>query len=335
MRSTKFIHTLWYGEHPVSFLLIPLAWIYQIAIIIRRLAYTSGIIPVKRLGIPVIVVGNITAGGSGKTPLVIWLANYLKNKGYHPGIVSRGYGGKASHWPQQVRPDSDPLMVGDEPVIISRRTACPVAVGGPNRVSAAEGLIRTNQCDIIISDDGLQHLALFRDLEIAVVDSELRFGNKRCLPAGPLREPVRRLETVDIVVSNGKAGHGEFSMRYIPGRLFKVNDPGNTMSLDDYRNRTVHAVAGIGHPPRFFRLLRNNGIKTVEHAFPDHYIYNKDDLRFDDDFPVLMTEKDAVKCRYIADDKCWFLSIDATMDEIFQHRLANLLKEITDGSKTA
>ncbi len=330
MRTKTFLQTLWYDNHPLSYLLLPLAWLYQIAMAVRRLAYTSGIIPIRRLPVPVIVVGNITVGGTGKTPLVIWLANYLKEKGYLPGIVSRGYGGKAKFWPQQVRPDSDPVMVGDEPVIISVRTGCPVAVS-PDRFDAAEGLIKSHHCNLIISDDGLQHLALYRDIEIAVVDSLLRYGNEKCLPAGPLRESPARLGTVDIVVSNGKAGHGEFMMEYVPGMLFNVSSGKAEFTLEDFRNRKVHAVAGIGYPPRFFRLLRKYGINIIEHAFPDHYLYKEDDIRFSDDLPVIMTEKDAVKCRYIASNNCWYLAIDVILDKIFEHRLAGLMKDITHG----
>ncbi|MEE9552156.1 MAG: tetraacyldisaccharide 4'-kinase, partial [Gammaproteobacteria bacterium] len=217
---------------------------------IRRLIYQSGLLPVQRAPVPVIIVGNISIGGTGKTPLVIWLANYLKQNGFNPGIISRGYGGAAKFWPQQVRGDSDPHMVGDEPVIIARRTRCPVAVS-PNRYSAIEGLIKHKQCDIIISDDGLQHLAMARDIEIVVIDGIRRFGNKRCLPAGPLRESAHRLKKIDMIVSYGLPGKGEHHMEYIPLPLRLLIDEEKQCDLDQFKKNTVHAVAGTGYPARF------------------------------------------------------------------------------------
>jgi len=330
MHLSVFMHKLWYGDHPFSYFVVPVSWLYRLIITIRRLAFAAGIFPISHLSVPVIVVGNITVGGTGKTPLVIWLANFLKSQGYFPGIISRGYGGMASSWPQQVCPDSDPAMVGDEPVMIARRTGCPLAVS-PKRVSAAEDLIDKQQCNVIISDDGLQHLALGRDIEIAVVDSELRYGNERCLPAGPLREPLSRLNNVDLIVSNGKPAQGEFAMSLKTKGLLPVQGDGRYMTLEEFRGKTVHAIAGIGNPARFFRLLRHHDIKVLEHPFPDHYVYSREDISFDDDYPIVMTEKDAVKCSQIGCEKHWYLQVDVELNDIFKHRINTLLKDYQNG----
>ncbi|MBI4005671.1 MAG: tetraacyldisaccharide 4'-kinase [Gammaproteobacteria bacterium] len=334
MLSPEFIEDLWYGKHPASLLLVPLSWLYQIVISLRRLGYQSGLLPVRRVPIPVIVVGNISVGGNGKTPLVIWLANYLKQKNFHPGVVTRGYGGTAKHWPQQVRPDSDPRVGGDEPVLIARQTGCPVAAS-PNRYMAAEGLIEHAKCDIIICDDGLQHYALGRDIEIVVVDSIRRYGNKRCLPAGPLRESMRRLKEVDMIVCNGIPGHGEYQMKYVLQQLHSLNDENKKSDIEIFKGKMVHAIAGIGYPGRFFTLLRKQGIDIIEHQFPDHHKYKPVDIRFGDDLPVVMTEKDAVKCAEFASDEHWYLPIKAEMSNSFEHRLSMLLKEIDYGQKAA
>lgn len=334
MLSPEFIEDLWYGKHPLSLLLAPLGWLYKFYMHTRRLAYKAGLLPVKRVRVPVIIVGNITAGGTGKTPLVIWLADFLKKNNFRPGIVSRGYGGAARHWPQQVRPDSDPHMVGDEPVVIARHTACPVAAS-PDRYAAVVQLLEHADCNIIICDDGLQRNALARDIEIAVVDSVRRFGNGRCLPAGPLRESISRLRSVDMVVCNGFPGHGEYPMEYVAESLHSLVDPYREISIESFKYKTIHAVAGIGHPARFFRMLRSCGLSIIEHEFPDHYHFKRQDIHFNDDLPVVMTEKDAVKCTPFAGEHHWFLGIDVRMNTVFEHRFTKLLKDITNGQKTA
>jgi len=248
--SPELIEDLWYGKHPLSIMLVPLGWCYQLLMTLRHLLYQSGILPTQRLDIPVIVVGNIVAGGTGKTPLVIWLAAYLKEQGYRPGIVSRGYKSKVKQWPQQVRIDSNPELVGDEPVLLARRTNCPVAIA-PNRYIAAEALVEHEQVDIIVCDDGLQHYALERDIEIAVIDGVRRHGNGRCLPAGPLREPVGRLKNVDMIVCNNGAVRGEFEMEYMPQQLCSVMDENKRCDVEQFQNQSIHAVAGIGNPAKF------------------------------------------------------------------------------------
>lgn len=323
----------WYSNNPVSVLLAPLSWLFCLVAMLRRAAYRAGLRKVTRLPVPVIVVGNISAGGTGKTPLVVWLVEYLKQAGYSPAIVSRGYGGKARQWPQQVHAGSDPALVGDEAVLLARRCGCPMAVA-PNRVAAARKVLESAACDIIISDDGLQHYALGRDIEIAVIDGTRRFGNGYCLPAGPLREPQGRLKSVDlVVVNNGQAGQGQFSMRLRSGLIRSLCDESMTRQSMDFQGQVIHAVAGIGHPARFFDHLKSLGMTIIEHAFPDHHPFVAQDIQFSDNAPVIMTEKDAVKCRRFAGAQHWYLPVDAELDEGFGKRLLNLLalKKVKNG----
>jgi tetraacyldisaccharide 4'-kinase len=277
--------------------------------------------------VPVIVVGNITVGGSGKTPLVIWLVDFLRKAGYKPAIISRGYRGKASSWPQQVRPDSDPVVVGDEAVLLARRCDCPIAVG-PDRSASVEALLQHTDCNIIISDDGLQHYALERDIEIAVVDAVRRYGNGCLLPSGPLREPIERLEDVDFIVSNGIAGHGEYAMSLGLNTACNLAT-GETCELNNFIDTTVHAVAGIGNPKRFFNALRQQGLKLREHAFADHHHFEAGDLEFDNTAPVLMTEKDAVKCKRFAHSQYWYVPVEAELNKHFGPRLLAALEKKT------
>ncbi len=332
--SKEFIENIWYSKHPLGLLLTPISWIYTFVITLRRLCYQSGLIAVNQIDAPVIIVGNITVGGTGKTPLVIWLAEYFKSKGFKPGIVSRGYGGKLSGKTQQVRSDSDPRLVGDEPVLIAKRTGCPVAVAIKRR-KAAEELIAYCNCDLILCDDGMQHYSLGRDIEIAVIDGQRRFGNKHCLPAGPLREPVNRLKTVDFVVSKYIAGRHEYKMEYSYGDLVSLIDPTKTIPITTFIGQSVHAIAGIGNPDRYFSYLRNKKLKLMMHDFPDHYVFSASDIRFNDGLPVVMTEKDAVKCVAYATEQHWYLPIVATLPDSFSYRLEALMKEVMNGQKTA
>lgn len=318
----------WYGANGLTVALRPLSWLYRGVTALRRAAYRGGLLPKEHVGVPVIVVGNITVGGTGKTPLVIWLVELLKREGYRPGVVSRGYRGRARHWPQQVRPDSDPVMVGDEPVVIARRTQCPVAVG-PARVAAAQALLEYNDVDVIVADDGLQHYALERDIEIAVVDGVRRFGNRQCLPAGPLREPVSRLERADFVVVNGgTALRREFPMTTEAGELRNVRRESIAYVPAQFPERRVHAVAGIGNPDRFFRQLKQLGFSVIEHPFPDHHAYTARDVAFDDGLPVVMTEKDAVKCRRFCGENAWYLTVTAQPHERLESRLLSMLRSL-------
>ncbi len=331
--SKEFIENIWYTKQPLGLLLIPLSWLYTIIIVLRRLCYQSGLIAVNQIDAPVIIVGNISVGGTGKTPLVIWLAEYFKNKGFKPGIVSRGYGGKLSGKTQQVRADSDPLLVGDEPVLIAKRTSCPVAIAVQRR-EAAEELIEHCGCNLILCDDGMQHYSLGRDIEIAVIDGQRRFGNQLCLPAGPLREPISRLETVDFVVSKYIAGRHEYKMEYHYGDLVSLIDPTETMPVSNLNGQSVHAIAGIGNPDRYFSYLRNQKLNLIMHDFPDHHPFIADEVTFNDGLAVVMTEKDAVKCTAYATEQHWYLPITATLPESFTYRFDTLLKDIINGQKT-
>jgi len=320
----KRLEHYWYLRSPWMILLTPLSLAYRIATWLRRRAYRLGLLASHRLPVPVIVVGNITVGGTGKTPLVAWIVNYLKMAGYHPGVVSRGYRGKAGSWPQQVRPDSDPAMVGDEAVLLAGLCKCPMSVA-PDRIAAAAALIEHNDCDIIVSDDGLQHYALQRDVEIAVVDGIRRYGNGLSLPAGPLREPLKRLAEVDIVVVNGLGRGNEFPMKMKSEAAISLIDSEKQCKLSDFHGQPVHAVAAIGNPERFFSSLRQAGMLVEEHAFPDHYFFRKEDITFDDDKPVLMTGKDAVKCRHLAGINHWYVPVQINMTAEFRTRLRELL----------
>jgi tetraacyldisaccharide 4'-kinase len=275
----------------------------------------------------VIVVGNLTVGGTGKTPLVIWLCAQLRAWGFHPGVVARGYGGNSPDWPRAVSPQSDPREVGDEPVVIATATGCPVSVG-PDRVLAARALLRNGSVNVIVSDDGLQHYRLARDIEICVVDAARRFGNGRCLPAGPLREPVSRLATVDMTIFNGEPQPNALHMQVHATNLRNLATGAQISLAALPHDQTVHAVAGIGNPGRFFDLLRNGGLTIIEHPFPDHHVFDAADLDFGDkQAPVLMTAKDAVKCRAFAQPWHWALDVTAQPEPAFVTRLHQLVKE--------
>ena len=314
-------HPHWQHLGVLAVLLSPLAFLFRLIVALRRQAFRLGLKRSRQAGCPVIVVGNISVGGSGKTPLVIWLCRWLQEQGFHPGIVSRGYGGQARHWPQQVRRDSDPQAVGDEAVVLAQRCRRPVCVG-PDRPAAIEALLQYTDCDIVISDDGLQHYAMARDLEIVVVDGERRFGNGLLLPAGPLREPVSRLKSVDFVVCNGEAGPGEFAMRMRQPLVRPLLGDGHALPIERFRGWRVRAIAGVGNPKRFFDMLERFGLQVVAQPFPDHHVYRAEDLRFEEELPVLMTEKDAVKCRSIIKGAAWVVSVEAQPDAPFIHRLS-------------
>jgi tetraacyldisaccharide 4'-kinase len=330
-RLEKFLIDCWYNGlyRGAVIAMLPLSWLFAAVVFLRRQAYQLGLLNRHRLAVPVIVVGNLTVGGTGKTPLVIWLVNFLKQQGYQPCVLSRGYRGKGSKWPQQVRKDSDPRSVGDEAILLAEHCQCPVGVS-PDRVAAGNALLDHEQCDIIVCDDGLQHYALDRDIEIAVVDGVRRFGNRQMLPAGPLREPVGRLDSVDIVVANGTPDRREFGMRIVTDDLYNVSDWTQRVATDYFKGKRVHAVSGIGNPTRFFYSLKKLGLEIVEHQFPDHHAFQPSDLSFAENLPIIMTEKDAVKCRRFAHNNCWYLAIRVEMPENFQHRLTRMLNEVQD-----
>jgi tetraacyldisaccharide 4'-kinase len=317
----------WYRHSLLSAALLPLAWIYCLLVLLRRGLYRLGLLRVERLPVPVVVVGNLTVGGTGKTPLVIWLARFLADHGFRPGIVTRGYRGQSAEWPRQVLADSDPRDVGDEPVLLARRAGCPV-MADPDRARGAHKLVADHGCTVIVSDDGLQHYRLGRDIEIAVIDGARRFGNGHCLPAGPLREPVWRLRSVDARVTLGDPAPGEWGMRLVNSGL---QTPTGVLPPDAWKGVRVHAVAGIGHPARFFDQLRGLGMEVIEHPFPDHHAYRPEDYDFEGEEPVLMTEKDAVKCERLKSRPFSFLRVEARPDPRLGNTVLHRLKEVARG----
>lgn len=314
-------------------LLAPLAWLYGGLTALRRTLYRRGILEPVRLPVPVVVVGNLTVGGSGKTPLVIHLAQALAARGWRPGVISRGYGANADT-PREVREDSAPGESGDEPLLIRRRTGCPVTIGA-DRVAAGRALLAAHpEVDLLIADDGLQHLRLARDFSIAVFDDRLA-GNGRLLPAGPLREPLAGLDNVDAVVINGTApfAHPALRMHLAPGDFRQLRG-GRTCPAARFAAEhgvgTV-AIAGIGHPERFFATLARLGLTVRGYAFPDHHAYTRADLAAIDASAILATEKDALKCEAFDDPRLWVVPVTAEVDPA----LVDAVMENIGGSQTA
>lgn len=310
----------WYRRRlaPALLPLLPLSWLFRLLTAVRRALYRHGVLPSVRLPVPVVVVGNLTVGGAGKTPLVLWLVARLREKGWRPGIVSRGYGATADG-ARAVTADSSPAEVGDEPLLLARRSGAPVFVGR-DRVAAGRALLAAYpECDVLVSDDGLQHYRLQRTLELVVFDGR-GAGNARLLPAGPLREPLARLDAAGAVIWNGepearvarRAGAlPQFSMRLSGRRFTALNDPCRQCDAEALRGKRLHALAGIGDPARFFRQLEGLGLAFTAHPFPDHHAYSAADLAFARDGVLLMTEKDAVKCAAIYAGEAWALPVEA------------------------
>ena len=308
------IDQIWYRNSVLSYILLPFAWLFAAIAMLRRLAYRFGILKVVSLPVPVIVVGNITVGGTGKTPLVASIVNHLLSVGRRPGIISRGYRGDSEQWPVLLDAQSSARLVGDEPLMLFQRCGCPVVVG-PDRIAAAKMLLAQTPCDVIVSDDGLQHYRLERQVEIAVIDGVRKFGNGRCLPAGPLREKPTRLRSVDIVVVNDGDWPNAYKMSFTLQAAVSLQDNTITRPLSDFQAGSIHAVAGIGHPDRFFNSLRDLGLSVIEHPFPDHHSFRREDCVFEDDFPVVMTEKDAVKYSEFSVINQYYVPISVTLDE--------------------
>ncbi len=305
----------WWRPEPPPHLLRLLAALYCAAVAVRRAGYRHALLPVRRVAVPVVIVGNLTVGGSGKTPLIIWLAQQLQKRGFHPGVVARGYQGQATSWPRRVTAQSDPREVGDEPVLIAQRSGCPVVVG-PDRVAACEQLLAEARCDLLLADDGLQHYRLHRNVEILVIDGERRFGNGYCLPAGPLREPPNRRREVDLVVMNGgpATAPDEWSMQLRADSARQLLPPYVQRPLSTF-HEPLHAVAGIGHPERFFTQLERAGLRIIRHPLPDHYPLTAGELEFGEGKEVLMTEKDGVKYRPFATPHHWVVPVEAELKE--------------------
>lgn len=316
--------------------LLPISWLFLLVVVVRKFLYKKGLLPSVRLAVPVIVVGNINVGGAGKTPLVIWLVEQLKLSGYKPGVISRGYGsdlvGVAS-----VNADSHPSAVGDEPVLIAMHADCPVFVGA-KRAEVGLALLKAHpECDIIISDDGLQHYALQRDVELVVFDSVKGFGNAALLPAGPLREPLSRLQTIDILVQNGESAELTrqlfnrfavsipFEMQLKVGSIYNLKNRQQTIEPVELMGKSLTAIAGIGNPERFFHQLTSMGLNFKSKAYNDHYPYTIQDFDNIESEIVLMTEKDAVKCKSFARSNFWVLPVKA---DINKQLLTNLFSKL-------
>lgn len=308
----------WYRGHAWLWLLWPLERLYVWLVQRKRRQFLRGQLDSYRAPVPVIVVGNITVGGTGKTPLILWLIDYCRARGLRVGVVSRGYGAAAPEWPWLVQASDSAAVAGDEPSLIVRRTGVPMAID-PRRPAALQKLLASHELDVVLSDDGLQHYPLARDLELVLIDAGRGLGNGRCLPMGPLREPATRLQSVDAVLLNGNTEDSAqgFAMALQPVCLVNVRT-GEQRALDLFATgQRVHAVAGIGNPQRFFITLRSLGWQPLEHAFADHAQYSAADLRFAEDLPVMMTEKDAVKCQEFATDKFWYVKVEARPSAAF------------------
>ncbi len=332
-------------NRPVSWalLLLPLSWVFRLVAYLRRHFYQR-LSPNKPINVPVVVVGNISVGGTGKTPLLLSLVSWFSAQGYRPGVISRGYGGQAAQYPMFVTAESAVKEVGDEPLLLAG--ACPVVID-PDRYRAAQSLLAQTDCNLILSDDGLQHYRLPRDIEIVVVDGEKGFGNGQCLPAGPLREPVGRLRSVDFTLVNGsntglvinrayRLGIKPRQLRHlVSGDICDVTVHENTegeaegFELSQWQyGRKIHAVAGIGNPHRFVTTLEQLGFDVQLHAWPDHHNFDGDELLFDDTLPVIITAKDAVKCHGLAHDNVWVLDITAVPEAEFLEKLTDRVSHL-------
>jgi len=335
---------IWYGNSPLVWFLVPLSWLYLAVSSCRSFLYRREILRATSVAAPVVVVGNVTVGGTGKTPLTIWLAKKLKERGLTPGIVSRGYRGKVGPYPVEVRPESDPVVVGDEAILLASESECIVVVH-PNRVAAASKAIELG-ADVIIADDGLQHHQLARNCEIAVIDGHRGFGNGRLLPAGPLRERPTRLDTVDKVIVQRRAMQSSkilkrssdrqalhFSLQPVAIRRLDRSETGD---LSDFAAETVHGVAGIGNSERFFNFLESFGMVVMRHPLADHAVITAKDIQFDDDLPVVMTSKDAVKCRFPEAAKCWCVDVgvefEGTEGDFLLELVTQKISEATVGA---
>ncbi|KTD51225.1 tetraacyldisaccharide 4'-kinase [Legionella quateirensis] len=309
---TFFIEKLWYGNHPLRWPLLPLSWCYRLITMIRR-KYLESFCQIKP-SVPIIVVGNLSVGGVGKTPLVIALARRMRQKGINVGIVSRGYGSKIKHVPYEVQLDDSAEQVGDEPLMIAHKTNCPVVIA-PNRMDAVQYLLDKCKVQLIISDDGLQHYRMGRAIEIAVIDGVRGLGNGLLLPAGPLRESAARLSEVDFIIVNDGIWDNAYTMQLTPGKIIKLAT-GEEIDYEVFKKRDVAAVAAIGNPQRFYSTLTHLGIEFKTYSYPDHYRFESHDFNHPESL-IIMTEKDAVKCRFFISDKMYYLPVEATLNEAF------------------
>lgn len=320
----------WYRVSLLHLLLWPVSVLFGILTTFRHFLYFTGILRSIKLSVPVIIVGNISVGGTGKTPFTLWLAQQLIDAGWHPAIISRGYT-KAKQaklkTPHAVVLGDSPDLVGDEPLLMAQRNLCPVWIGR-DRPAVAQALLQAHpECDVILSDDGLQHYRLERDVEIVVIDGNRRFGNNLLLPAGPLREPVTRLFLANFLVTNGgEPKADEYAMQLAGAQFYNLLNPATVINAADLAHQRLHAIAGIGHPERFFNQLKQLGLNPQTHAYPDHHQYTAADITFEDAEAVLMTEKDAVKCAAFATEQCWVLRVDAQIDPALAQDIIEKIK---------
>lgn len=323
----------WYQGHPALYLLWPLEQLYRSVVQRKRQRFLRGETQTYHASVPVIVVGNITIGGTGKTPLILWLIEQCQAQGVRVGVVSRGYGARPPSFPWTVRATDSAEQAGDEPLLIVQRSGVPLVIA-PERAQAAQQLLAEHTVDLILSDDGLQHYGLARDLELVLIDAARGLGNQRCLPMGPLREPVERLQSVDAILFNGAQHDSDngFAMQLQPTELVHVRS-GRREALNYFpEQQKMHAVAGIGNPQRFFKTLEGLDWQPIAHAFADHAEFAPQDLQFADDLPILMTEKDAVKCRAFAADNCWYLQVAAQPSPAFASWFAQRLQPLLTDS---
>ena len=332
----QWIESIWYDPNKANsvgrILLTPLSYLYSAINSFQRKTQTKQRPKIAR---PVIVVGNITVGGTGKTPLTIHIVKLLQQAGYSPAIITRGYGGKATTWPQAVTVNSNPDLVGDEAVLMASSTGVPVYAGA-DRLASIEALLIAHDCDVIVSDDGMQHYKLPRDIQIAVIDGKRQLGNGYCLPAGPLREKKGRLKECDFTVINKSISaskndliESHFDMTLSGQTLINLSSL-ETKPLSALKGETIQALTGIGNPQRFYSSLKSEGLKVIENSYPDHYAFEKSDLSFDDTQVVIMTEKDAVKCKPLIGDakQYWCLPVTAILPNEFNIELLTKLKAV-------
>ena len=330
MTVSEALSEIHYSKSLVSLLLLPFSAVFLLISFVRKILYRFNFLRSFKLKIPVIVVGNITSGGTGKTPLIIYLANELKKNGYRPGIISRGYGSKGGGMIEASQ-KNDAADVGDEPMLIQKHTHLPVFVS-KDRVSAAKALLKKyKKTDVILSDDGIQHYRLKRDIEVLVIDGTRKFGNGYLLPAGPLREFSSKLKTVDAIVCNHKKViGGSYLMKYKGSSLINLKT-NKKIHLNNLRLKNIHAIAGIGNPNRFFDYLKTFNIEFNSSIFQDHYRFSKKDFRNMNDKNIIMTEKDAVKCQKFSRKNFWYLPVTAEVDSKFIDVILKKLRYVSHG----
>ena len=324
-RLERWLNRTWYAERPPPAWIMPFSWLYCLLTGIRKSLYRAGLLRTRHPDVTTIVVGNMTVGGTGKTPFVAALVDVLSEQGLRAGVITRGYGGKATRWPHRVTADSDPSASGDEAVWLAQACTAPV-YAGPDRFAAACALLEDYPVDVLVSDDGLQHEKLGRDIEIVMIDPQRGFGNRQCLPAGPLRERLSRLERADATVSLGVHPQARFHIDTTVGDAINVPDPATMRPLQSFADQGCHAVAGISHPVRFYEMLKAHGLQPDTRDFGDHHRFVEADIRFGDDLPVLMTAKDAVKCRAFAGKNCWYVPLELNPGPAFTEWLLETLE---------